>query len=505
METATFTFELYNGSTWVDISADVRSDPAPMFKRGLASDDPTSLVASVGIMKIFLDNSIGNSAAKSGYYSPGHANVMTGFSIGARVRLKTVYSSATRYQFHGRISDIEPVAGKYRSRRTQVTVTDYMEELSSRYLPLLSIQASKNGNQLVTTVINAMDIAPLATSFDTGLDTFTSAFYDLQGEKQTAISVLQKICQSDVSKFWIVGDATGGETLRLVNRQSDIGKTSSLTLNDAMTEMEVSYRKGNIYNKVAAVARKPNPGTSPEVLYSLPTEKELRAGGTWEFTALFRDPDGGVRVNGKDVVDPLVADTDYKFSSVSGSGNDMNSDLSVTLTIGSDRADVVIQNNHATRTGYLWLFAIRGTILRLRDPIEISTDDATSISAYGERRLSFVTPYQNNDNTAADIANYFLSKWKDPRRIVDSVEFIGNKSSTLMTAAINLDLGDMITIVETQTGTNMDKIIIGLEKTITPKGNLKVQYKLTDSNSGAFWLLGTAGFSELGETTTLGF
>ena len=73
-----------------------------------------------------------------------------------------------------------------------------------------------------------------------------------------------------------------------------------------------------------------------------------------------------------------------------------------------------------------------------------------------------------------------------------------------MSAGVNLDLGDLITITETVTGINTTKIIIGRQVQVQAT-IWTVKYILADSNDGAFFLLGTSGSAELGSTTTLGF
>ena len=503
METATLVLQFKLSGVWTDVSADWMNFPYLKWRSGMGRDDPTSFVADVGELEFWLNNAATNSARLAGYYSPGHANARAGFELGTEVRVKTTYSAATRYQFHGRISEIQPDFGQYQSRKTRVVVTDYMEEMSARFVDLLSLQTSKTSDQLLTTLIATMDIAPLATSYDTGPDTFASAFHDIQGEKQVVATVAQKIVQSDLSKLFVRGDATGGETLTLINRQDDIGKTSQLTLNNTMTELDVERSRGNISNKIVVSFRPIDEGTSNEVLYNLSDEISLNAGVAYSFTALFRDPDGGGRLNGKTMVTPVV-DTDYKFSSVSGSGNDLNANLGVSVTFGSDRADITLTNNHATLTGYAWFFQLRGLALRLRDGVEVVSEDTASITTYGEKRLQFNTPYQNNFNTTKSISDYLKSQWSNPKYKITRLSYTGNVNATLMSAAVNRDIGDMITVTETMTGINVDKIIIGREVKVTSQV-WTVDYTLTDSNSGDFWLLGTSGSSELGQTTTLGF
>lgn len=499
---------MFLSGSWTDVTADVLSTPYIQWESGKQYDEPTAFVADIGKLEFWMNNSNRNSGGVAGYYSPGHASARADFELGTRVRVKTTYAGSDRYHFHGRISEIQPLAGRYGKRRTHVVVTDYMDEMTSRMVDILTLQSSKTSDQLLTTLIATMDIAPQATSYDVGPDTFASAFHDVAGERMAVATIAQKIVQSDLSRLYVRGDATGGETLILTNRQDDIGKTSQLTLNDTMTDLNVERSRRNIANKIVVSFAPINEGTSNEVLYTLPDELQLNAGANYTFTALYRDPDGGSRLNGKTMVTP-VADTDYKFSSVSGSGNDLNASLSITLNsgynTGGDRAEITLTNNHATATGYLWLFQLRGLALRLRDAMEVTSENPASITAYGEKRLQFNTPYQNSFNVTREISDYLKSKWANPKYKITNVSFTGSSNATLMNAAVNRDIGDMITVTETLTGINADQIVIGYRKQITNGRNWNVSLTLKDDDGGDYWLLGTSGSSELGETTTLGF
>jgi hypothetical protein len=65
--------------------------------------------------------------------------------------------------------------------------------------------------------------------------------------------------------------------------------------------------------------------------------------------------------------------------------------------------------------------------------------------------------------------------------------------------------GDKITIAETVTGIDLDYFINGVEFSIAETGMIKVTWALTPASLVAYWILGTVGASELGETTVLGY
>ena len=77
---------VFAGDTWTDVTGDVLISPAPKWNRGIMSNAPLARVANTGKMTLYLDNSANNSASQLGYYSPGNANVRSGFSKGIRYR-----------------------------------------------------------------------------------------------------------------------------------------------------------------------------------------------------------------------------------------------------------------------------------------------------------------------------------------------------------------------------------------------------------------------------------
>lgn len=78
---------------WTEVTDDVVG--AVRASRGIFGTTLADRTARTGIMTFDLDNSEINSAKKLGYYSPGHANVRTGFknNIGVQLRLHSDYRS----------------------------------------------------------------------------------------------------------------------------------------------------------------------------------------------------------------------------------------------------------------------------------------------------------------------------------------------------------------------------------------------------------------------------
>jgi hypothetical protein len=249
-------------------------------------------------------------------------------------------------------------------------------------------------------------------------------------------------------------------------------------------------------------------GSSDETLYTLQREQTLGVGEELTFIARYVDPDSKSQtvrlVPGTEVTQ--VADTHYKMSSVaSNGGNDLNASLEITLTWYGDNASVTLHNTGAS-IGYVNKFILQGHIIRLYDRVDVTaTAPAANLNLYGEQELRFNLPYQDNPNTAEDFAGYLKNLWAYPLTQVDSIDFVAN-TDELKDAMINCGIGMKIAIKETVTGIDDSYFINGVEWRIEPGSIYRCKYYCERAAaSGSFWLLGTVGSSELGQTTILGF
>ena len=75
-----------------------------------------------------------------------------------------------------------------------------------------------------------------------------------------------------------------------------------------------------------------------------------------------------------------------------------------------------------------------------------------------------------------------------------------------MVQALAREISDMITIIEAKTGLASAKYFINdVSGEIFSGRLLRTRWTLAPAQKTSFWLLGTAGASELGTTTKLGF
>jgi hypothetical protein len=299
-----------------------------------------------------------------------------------------------------------------------------------------------------------------------------------------------------------------GDTLVFQARSTRLSNLSSLAaISDTMTGLQVNRKRSAIYNRVRVTTHPRIVDTAATtVLFSLSGTPEV--GGGWRSITLigqYRDPNQmATRCGGRDMVTP-AATTDYLMNSASdGSGTNLTSSFSVTANYGGNGVELVVTNNGSI-TGYITKLQCRGRGIYDYGEIISEASNSTSKTAYGENVLEIDMPMQADQSVGQDAADFLLAAYKDPRSMIEEVEFFGNRSAALMTAALVLEPGDRVTIAETMTGVNADYTINAVSLSLLGGQNYRFAWTVTPVSPFAMWLLGTAGASEIGTTTVLGY
>jgi hypothetical protein len=482
---------------WVTASNDLRLDVQPIqISDGIRGNSPTDRVASPGSCVFVLDNE--NTVL--GTYSPDHGSVATGWGEGTAIRLKATVSGTDYWLFTGWVRSIVPAAGKFRERTVTVRATDWFDEASRKKTKSLDLQENITTDQAVLYVMQQAETQTLDKSMSTDPDTLTYVF-DNGRERTTALSEFQKLANSSMSFIFLDRLGTFGERLRYQSRYDRVLDTTvQLTLNNTMTALEVERTKDNTYDRVKVSGHPRDVGAAPEILATLNNTLYVGAGMSETFDLDYRDPNSqNVTVGGKNMIDPVVS-TDYEFSSTVGGGGDLNANLTPSVIFWARAARCTVTNSGAAG-GYVTKFNLRGTALRMYDPVT-SIAEATNPSS--DQELDFDLVYQDNPLKPKDFAGVLLAGWGSdtPHTTVGKVSFDGNRDATTLGKALGLQVGQRIAIVETVTGINAEFIINGRDITIGQGGQVMTSYTVVPAGTASYWILGT---SELGVDTTLGF
>lgn len=490
-------------SYWTSLGNDVLQPVSATL--GISGNSPTDVAANPGELHFELDNSASNSGATLGWYSPAGATKRSGWTFGIPVRWVFTYSSVEYVRFRGKIGVINPVPGQKFSRRVSVVAYDIIDDLATADARQVTVQTSKNEAQLLASVLAALPSTaqPAATSYDTGLDTSSYAFNNV-GQGTAAASLLHDIVLSSLGLLFVAGDGT----LKYLNRQSITKLASSLTFSDDMIGLVVPSTLAGIFNRVRTTIHPKTVDAAPTtVLYSMTgSAMKIPAGSVVTIWGAYRDPSAALStqtlIGGFNTVLPLVATTDYTANAAAdGSGANKTSSLSIATTAFASTAKFVITNTDAYNDVWLTALQIRGEGIYDQGP---RTFEHYTAMAYGDRPVDIDLPYQESADFGANAAAFVDAQYNSLTSRVESVQYVAGASSTFALAAMQLDVGALVTLTESVTGLAASTAVINSVRLDWKSNDLRVTYGLRPASPYAVWRLGVAGFSEIGKTTRLG-
>lgn len=469
-------FEMYLSGAWVDCTRDVLVHGFSIeWDQGIKGSGPTYRVAGSGSLSIYLDNSEANSANKLGYYSPGHANCRTGFARRIPVRISYTSGGVTDY-FLYYITNIKPTFGQFKDRTTLVQAADYIYLLSQMNLNKVAVQIDKRPDQVIATLHAAIANAPHNESLTVEpFTTFNYSLHDEKDEKTKILTVIQKICQSSGGYYYVDSDTTDGETVVYEDRISRYMRSVLATFNNTLSNIDFEWNDEDLVDQMRVTY---NPGTvdaTDVILARNPSQIALGAGESRTIELRISDPNGrSNRISAVSFVDPLVADTDYRLSSISGdSGTDLTASLTVTPILGANTVSITLLNN-ASVTGYIEAggLQVRGKAIYLYDTLDVIAGNANA-----ENAITLDLPYVGNYFDALSRADMWYGRLSDtdmPR--LGSVEFYADYDATFMGYAQNGKIGQPFTVTEAATGMSSKKYFVNYRKFKIDQGTLRVEW-----------------------------
>ena len=516
---------VFAGDTFTDITDDVLFTPSPRWSRGISSNKPTQRVANTGKMTLYLNNSLTNSATTLGYYSPGNANVRSGFTNGIRYRLTFTKDGQDYIKYFGRINDVFPLPGTNYSRRTKVVIFDYMGMATRHTLSLLAFTTTKRIDEVMPLITANGAFEPLSSSYATGVSTFPTVF-DTARASTKMVAEFKKLAFSEQTYIYVKGNVTDGETLVSENRNSRSGvsntelplassdsdfllmetgdnllletgdnfllnQTQTAKFDNTMLPKSKITWGSQVFNQVRGNSFPREVGTSNEILFTLQTVVSLAASEVAASVRIqYRDPGGSpAKVAGKDMVTPVVS-TDYTANTQEdGGGTDLSADLGVSVTFGVEGADYTLTNN-SSQTMFVTLFQLRGIKILIFDPTTIVSDDPTSQAIHGVKPLTLNQQYQDDPTVAQDFVASNLIRYKDPTLTADKLFFNSSLNSMNLYGFLVLaEPGTRGEFIETLSGLSGDWFINGYEATIIAGRFVEYGLILLDASDLDYWQL----------------
>ena len=496
---------------WTDISSDVIEKIEGGW--GISDNAPTSRLAETGILQFTLKNI-------DGKYSPNTTTCLTGWGKNAFIKLMVTYQNTEYIRFYGRVSELEINNNLKDYDTVRTTVTDWFDYaakfpmtglLSFARRNKLIYQTNQRADEVVQSIIDAMPIAPLATALDEG-DNIFPAVFDTLNEKTKAYSEMEKLVQSELGYIYLTKDRTYGETLVLESNQSRKGtntlsvipvgrdesdflitedgnflitedgdylvldQTEEPTFDNSFEDIEFDY--GTVLNQVGVKAYPKRVDVAPQVIFNLESPYSLGPGETKTFRGTYKDPVASdTKITGMNMQTP-VATTDYLMNLYStGSGTNLTGSLVLTADYGT--SDVLFTaTNTSNKVGYITKLQCRGYGIYQYNPVEYVAEDETSIGNYGYEVESVDQKYQVEITQGKMFADSVLDEYKNPTVRVRKVTFLANYSVELMNSFLNLDVGSLVHIVETENQIDGYFYIQRVDFSITEGGIVKFSWVL---------------------------
>lgn len=121
-----------------------------------------------------------------------------------------------------------------------------------------------------------------------------------------------------------------------------------------------------------------------------------------------------------------------------------------------------------------------------------SAEDAQSRRKYGLRTAELRTPYLSSPSAAIGLAQYLLSRTKNPGTPIWAVE-ISNRDPDLFTTLLTVDIGDRVTIQEAAGGTVGDYIVESVAENLVLETNShSASWTVTAATSGQAFVVGSS-------------
>lgn len=493
------TWDHDNVPNFVDISTDVISNKTFNHGQGISGSRPKSLVASPGKFTFWLNNSAQNSAGLAGYYSPDHANIRTGFEIGAEARVKYTYDGTDYYKWRGKIYDIFPNADSL-DPFTRVVAFDWMRIAQTQKFQNIMVAQNQRGDQALTTVVDTLPQAqqPNTRSFDTGKSTYPFVFDSERDEKSSQMSVMQKIAQSELARIYVNHQGGDGEQLVFENRHHAVSVTAvQYDFDDSISAIRTTYPYANIFTKLISRAFPREISTGDVVLAQLQKSFSIPPGETRTLKLEFRDPSSGDRISASSLT-AQIASTDYLGNAQEdGGGADQTADLIVATSTTSGNSKAYDITNGGAGTVWITKFQQQGKSILLFDPVTYETESTPAVIAdKGEHVLRFDLPYEDDYNVAVDFGDYLLGTWENSVVLVNGLTFYPERSTGLAQAFCDIDIGHRVTVNLPQVGIDQDYFVNKINSR-WDRGLVKASYGLRPAESTVVMQLGSAIYGVL--------
>lgn len=475
------------GAGFVALATDGQSDlrGAVDVTRGLQGAGYEHRVARIGTLLATLDN-------RGQKYSPGHANALAGFEVGAACRLLVRLGASWYTVFRGRLDEIRPAYGVWGERATTIRAVDDMDRLDEAVGSLPPMAFVRTG-QAIQSIVTAIYTPPGMAIAD-GQAQLDYVGVDASDSARAAITTLLD-SEGYPAAFYLRADGTVVYEDRNT-RRSLMSVDWTLGGGD-LAGLTVVRRRGDLYRRVVVTMRPivTNPGFETVGQIDTSTPPTIHPGETRSFNVIYRDPDNtSARMLATNVQN--LASPYFVLRDAPSGGNNMVPSCTITHEKGASASTVTIRNNSSTRIAYVQTLAIRAQGVRMYEEQQVTA--VTSAAAGGTLELSFGL---NSDiNEAAALAQSVAAMASTSQPQVTDL-FVKGKTASLVEMILRAEIGEVMQVEEEQTGISNLFVINAKRLHLATGGYCEAHFEAEPVSPVMGWLLGVAGRSELGATT----
>lgn len=452
---------------------------------------------------------------------------------GTLIRVRTTIPVAATL-FVGKIRQIQPSAGSFNTRMLKLVADDAIEHLGAvEFAPSLMTNVTANtaiaeifdnavipwpyanvywmlgieGNSELGTTTKLYQ--HVATSFDTGSTTFEYTGDNLdRGNSIAALGFIRDLLDAELGRFFF-NSRTNAYIFH--RRHRDVLNTTvsaTFTQDDLEAENTVLSSGDDVVNHAIVHYRPRKVGAAGTVIWDATNVPiSLRSREQRTFNARYRDAGNpSARVGAQNVISPLQG-TDYIANTESnGTGSTLSHVIKIAIEKGAASSKITVISNYS-RTSYITTLQLRGTPITVFDKRFVESRNGDSARDHEYAQMTYDLPAVGNEDYAKDFADWTVTRFAIPIDSFKRVGFDANGTDTRMTQTLNRTIGDRITITDNWTGHAQDYFIVGEAHDVKPGGEKthRTSWILKLAERETFWVLGTVGFSELGQKTRLAF
>lgn len=440
------------------------------------------------------------------------------------------YNTVTRTRQHGVwwVKSIQPDPGQRGPRRVRVECEDALAR-AQREPAEVPIQLNERADEIIAALLKRVALykpgfagywllgvagkseigqtttlgdLSLYTDLDGGISLFPYAM-DNNAGATSLYAALRLVAESEQGRVFV---DRAGELVLWSRHHLPLLTDTVETFDDTMFDLD--YRYGaDITNRVAVRhnPRKLDDAGTP-VLGTLERAVWVQAGQSREVLVRYAD-ESGARISSTSVITPQSG-TDYTANSAEdGGGDDHTAEVSVALEALAQAARLTFTSKADVDVYVQAGATVRGQN-KLTDfgQVEVSYQDDDSVAAYGRRAEVVNARLLEQSSVAESLARWVVVQLKDARGEARRGSFRPRRSEALLTAGLGHTVGERLALAETQTGLSAEFFVVGERHRLRGGGlDYTVTWTLEPAGTQAFWILGKAGFSEIGQTTTVGY